>query len=463
MARWFVLLLAALLLGAAPPENWAALAGRDLETIHRTLADNHPGAVNADDPGFARWLDRGYAEARRRAAGARTYADYVRALRFYVAGFRDGHTQLALEPRGGRIWPGLLVARAEDGAIRVAAADPGSAAPEGSRLIACDGKSAERMIDAEIAPYYANPAIPASRDAAIFRLFVRSDSDTRLPRLCSFDRGGRRIEGQLRWRPAEGDAYKAAFEHAYPSVAPAMGVRQVDGIWLVSIPSFGDEAGLGRLLTELGKHVAELRTGTVVLDMRGNGGGNSFWGVRIAAMLWDWPLVTRVTSGFDTRQDFRASPAVRASAAANAARSPSNSYWAKSVAAIDAAIAAGRPYAPAGEPPAAPTGPAPESPLEGKVYLLTDGICASACLDFADLVLRLPNVTHIGRTTSADAIYMDLAQPVPLPSGLGKLYYPMKLYRYRARGHNQPYVPAITWPGGPMRDEAVIAWVRTLN
>jgi hypothetical protein len=462
MARLLALLLATLLLGAASPQNWAELARRDLDTIHRTIADNHPGAVNPDDPGFARWLEKGYAEARRRAARAETYPDYVRALRYYVAGFRDGHIQIAFESVS-RIWPGVLVARAEDGAIRVSAADPESAVPEGARLIGCDGKSAERLLSGELAPYYANPAIPASRDAALFRLFVRGATDTRLPRLCMFEQGGRRIEERLRWRSAAGESTVAAFARANQVVRPPMGVRRIDGIWLVSIPSFSDEGGLTALISELGKHVAELRDGTVVLDMRGNDGGNSLWGIRMATLLWGWPLVNRVNETFDTRQDFRASSAVRAAAAANAARNPADVYWTKSVASIDAAIAAGRPYAPAGDPPVAAKGPAPASPMNGKIYLLTDGVCASACLDFADLVLRLPCVTHIGRTTSADAIYMDLAQPVPLPSGHGNFYYPMKVYRHRERGNNQPYVPAIRWPGGPMRDDAVIAWVKTLR
>ena len=50
-------------------------------------------------------------------------------------------------------------------------------------------------------------------------------------------------------------------------------------------------------------------------------------------------------------------------------------------------------------------GTQPPNLREGRVLLLTDGDCASACLDFADLVLQLPGTTHLGLPTSADAVF----------------------------------------------------------
>ena len=41
------------------------------------------------------------------------------------------------------------------------------------------------------------------------------------------------------------------------------------------------------------------------------------------------------------------------------------------------------------------------------IFFLTDYVCVSACLDFADLILSLPNVTHIGQETSADTKYLE--------------------------------------------------------
>ena len=111
-----------------------------------------------------------------------------------------------------------------------------------------------------------------------------------------------------------------------------------------------------------------------------------------------------------------------------------------------------------------PAGPAPApfpSPFRHPVYVLTDPNCASACLDFMDLLHRLPGVVQVGLPTSADTPYLELAS-APLPSGQATLAYAMKVYRNRARRNNEWYDPAIPWPGGAMTDEAVAAWIASL-
>jgi hypothetical protein len=77
----------------------------------------------------------------------------------------------------------------------------------------------------------------------------------------------------------------------------------------------------------------------------------------------------------------------------------------------------------------------------GKVALLTDDECASACLDFADLIKRVPGSLHFGMTTSADSVYIDVAD-IRLASG-NLLRLPMKVWRNRIRGNNEPLVPDI--------------------
>jgi hypothetical protein len=88
--------------------------------------------------------------------------------------------------------------------------------------------------------------------------------------------------------------------------------------------------------------------------------------------------------------------------------------------------------------------------------------CASACLDFADIMRRLPEVTHIGLPTSADAVYIDNVQ-AQLPSGAASFSWSLKVYRGRVRANNEWYDPQIIWPGGKMTDDAVATWVKTLD
>ena len=91
--------------------------------------------------------------------------------------------------------------------------------------------------------------------------------------------------------------------------------------------------------------------------------------------------------------------------------------------------------------------------FHGKVVLVTDEHCASACLDFADLVRSVPGAIHMGQATSADTLYMDIGR-VALPSG-NHLVIPLKVWRNRLRGNNevlQPDVPLQV----DIRDDAAV-------
>jgi hypothetical protein len=99
--------------------------------------------------------------------------------------------------------------------------------------------------------------------------------------------------------------------------------------------------------------------------------------------------------------------------------------------------------------------------VRGPVYVLTDPVCASACLDAVDLWTALGAI-QIGRETSADTVYMDV-RPAALPSGLASLVIPMKVWRGRLRGNNEPHRPAHLFEGDITDSAALQAWVRTLD
>ena len=80
--------------------------------------------------------------------------------------------------------------------------------------------------------------------------------------------------------------------------------------------------------------------------------------------------------------------------------------------------------------------------FDGKLALLTDSACVSACLDFADLVLQVPGAMHLGHTTGADSVYMVGSQS-RLPSG-NRLVIPVKVWRNRPRGNNEALVPDVS-------------------
>jgi hypothetical protein len=75
-----------------------------------------------------------------------------------------------------------------------------------------------------------------------------------------------------------------------------------------------------------------------------------------------------------------------------------------------------------------------------KIYLLTDGSCFSACLDFMDTFFEIGQAIHLGLPTRADSVYMD-TRTVSIPGQKLKIILPLKVYRARARGNNVAYIP----------------------
>jgi hypothetical protein len=459
---------------AADPavDPWVLLTQRDLQRIHDTLAANHPGPVDPQSDRYRRWLEDGLQAAKTEAARARQYSDYTRAVRRYLHGFRDGHTTARFLLSSERVaWPGFLVGRDADEKIRVLAAAADSNVPRGAELIACDGTATEQLIEERLDPYYWNADIPHERWNSLPKLFQFEpvDSAGRMAS-CTFRIDGVAKSIELRWANAPRETVARYVQEMQPP-SPTLGLQQRQGIWFVSLPSFNyfgqATAGITALIDEMKSRAPELRAGTVVFDVRGNGGGNSAWAERVASAFWGERAVQRVVDSFDWTVDWRVSPDNIAHLNRTVERNERDGLtgaarsWAQARDAVVAAQKQNQSLVRVPEPPKAPTGPAPDSPVTGRVFLLTDNACASACLDFTDVVRRLPHVTHIGLPTSADAVYIDNTELI-LPSGLAVLSYSLKVYRHRVRANNEWYEPALRWPGGVMSDDAITRWIRAI-
>ncbi len=454
----------------AEQNPWVAITERDLQAIHDILRDNHPGPVDPENSRYKEWLGRGLAEAKKRAEAATSFADYQRALRFYTNGFQDGHIGIGVNyPAAEILWPGLVVAARADGAPEVTHAEENAGVNVGAKLISCDGQSIDVLLRERVDPYFWNTAIPHERSQNLFRLFYMDALDP-MPRLraCAFSSG----DVTLKWHREDRAEFVEHLEGWLGQHRPQAGIKRIGSVWLISIPSLatGNEENTKKLravIAETSKHSAELRKATVVVDVRDNHGGDSSWGEEFAAVLWGKDWVRWVTDSFDNTVDWRASRSnlefmrIMMERERKAGLAVGIAETTAAVEAMSAALDAGRPLARVEERPKPRTGTEPPNPVTGHVYFFTDGECASACLDFADLMRRLPRVTHVGLPTSADAIYIDNTY-TDLPSELAGLGYSMKVFRNRVRGNNEWYEPTIRWPGGPITDETIVKWVASL-
>ncbi len=299
-----------------------------------------------------------------------------------------------------------------------------------------------------------------------------------------FEHDGGRRTLRLNWRalPDPADDFWAQYRAATLCPGTQFGVTEAaPGVTWIGVPTFADEAAeqLQALVTEIETGAAAMRAGrATVIDVRGNGGGNSAWGVAVARAVFGADVIEAVPQPDAAAADWRVSAANRDYIAGLApelierfgADSEIGQWVVRVCDGISAALARGDALwrqREDGQTGPFPTGggftrqrPQGASPFPARVYVLSNGTCASACLDFADIVLHVPGVRLIGADTGADGLLMEVREQT-LPSGLVSIVLPMKVIRGRARGSMEAYAADAAYDG-VWTDEAVCAWVMKL-
>ncbi len=467
-----------------PPNPWAAFAEADLRSMRDTLRAQHPGPVDARNPGFTQWLEQGHARALERARQATSFEGWQHALKLYANGFRDAHlnVQFTVQPVKNR-WPGWTVALREGKyVVTTGGAAPVRDAPAvGSELVSCDGRAPEALLAEDVLPYDGNPALEASRMAVAPLLFLdRGNPWRKLPERCTVREGGQEREVTLVWRGLEASEGQQRVQAAAFGPPPPFAIRDFGpgGVW-VSLPLFfGTTPEVQASLEEAVRRASSWRERSViVLDVRGNNGGSSQWGRDLLRGLYgdDFEASLKDSGAKEPRYvEWRVSPENqrylvtieallaqqfgkeapvlgrirRTSQGLAGAQARGETLWREPEAKEETRAEA------------AAAGPVP-NPVKGRVFVLTDGKCVSACLDFLEGALRFPGVTHVGLPTVADTPYMEL-RGERLPSGLAQFNFAMKVYRNNPRS-GQPFVPVHRFAGDISDTAAVERWVLGLT
>lgn len=466
------------------PQAWRAAAESDLEAMRMYLREDTPVAVDAENPRMQRWFEQGYREARQRARRVVDQPSYFYALAAYANGFQDPHLSLsAVAPLPVARWPGFIATAQGDDTIVASTLAGDTSIPEGARIVSCDGRALDRLRTRTVFPFVLNPQLAKDRRAAHTRLFLdRGNTFAPPPRRCVFEHNGERSRHTLNWRAIDDD-YWTRYNIATIGPGAEIGVTTpAEGITWIGVPTFGNDAGeqLRALVTAVGANAEAIRNGrAVIIDVRGNGGGNSEWGVELARALWgpetlaaipddmpggatDWRVSQR---NFDYINGFAPELIAQFGADSDIAG------WVRDVQqGFQGALDRGEPLWRQRDPEAVgevPQGggytlrrPQGASPIPARVYVLSNGSCGSACLDFADIVLHIPGTQLIGMDTSGDGLLMEVRDEV-LPSGLARLVLPLKVYRGRSRGALEAYRADIAY-NGVWTDEAVRAWALEL-
>lgn len=448
-------------------EAWRQLTRADLEAARALVADNHPGAVEAlGDAVFRARLRDGYELARTRVASVDSYAGYVAVMAGFAAGFGDEHIWSTPRLRGlPYAWAGLVMTR-RGGAWVVSSQDGDDQALVGARLASCDGMEAEAVAAARLAFRFSAP-VEAQRLAHGGFMFVDDGNPflTR-PAHCVFETAEGPVETELNWRPVETPRLAAALNAGRSAARAGFGVRPVGDSWWIAIERLSDEAAA--VVQTMEERQAEWRDSpALVIDLRGNGGGDSRHGRRLADLIYGADhTAARLRHGSACAALWRASPGnaahVRAFAA-NAQNPDTAAYYTALGDAIDRAVAGGRPFdepIPECESADPVAGPAPEPAYAGRVVVVTDHACFSSCLlmvrDF-----RALGALHVGEATNVSTRYMEVRE-IELPSGLSSFSTLQKVV-IGEDADIGPFVPEQIFPGA-MSDTATLeGWIAELT
>ncbi|HEX8532638.1 MAG TPA: S41 family peptidase [Allosphingosinicella sp.] len=443
--------------------DWRSVARSDVLAAYEIYVANHPGMYDPRNPGFraqlARARDRGLAFADR----ARDREGYTEALGAFSSVLSDGHAQAYAIPAPSgtaetREWPGFVAAwRADKLLVHYAAS--GFPASEGSRIVSCDNRKARDFVIHRLQNRRLRPEEAGGWWFWAPRAFYSSSSfQATRPVSCRFRIGKSEREVPLQWSPAPTD-FDDRLAAATDGERTPIGLTEPrPGLFLIGMPSFNpDAAGVEAyraLYDTLRAKRADLaRARAVVIDLRHNNGGSSYWSADAGKILWGETAVNRRIGDYFRNVSiwWRTSEGNVAYMAEMEAQMRGNGQiegaesTRRTAEAMRAALGRGEAFfvKPDEEAEAARASQgSATSDFGTPVYVITAGRCASACLDALDLFTRFPNVRLIGAPTSGDTTYMEV-RAMNLPSGRGKISIPNKIWVGRPRASGQVYTPAI--------------------
>ncbi|MGN6357339.1 MAG: hypothetical protein ACTHLU_07640 [Novosphingobium sp.] len=466
----------------AAAASWRTLTERDLDALREVIRHNYIYAYYPGGPAWTALEQRTYDRAREDAVLVKSQGGYRAVIERFIGGFDDAHFSAYFRtlPTFAR-WPGFSV-RYRGGRYLVAASTLPEVKP-GDELVQCDGRDLNSWVDGLVGYYGGVRGRETTRASLAAQLMVDLDNPlVKRPQACRI--GARDVT--LRWSET---AIGPNQPLPYPPERTATSVPTVQDM-SASITAFGDKGAWVRMGTmiptgdsqvgQFEKLIADAPSlrdkDVVVIDVRGNAGGIYNWFMAFLRGLYgpayaDYYARARL----EIASVSVASPPPPGAAPGSGAnpgiagfdmsRIPADPPMdVKTGTPQTRPLAGGLSLVTTAAPAAFTKFPArpPQSLAHGKVYLLTDYGCGSACISFVDEMMRFPGVTLIGAETHLDRRSGGWPLGYELPSGLTVVRMGRMTREGRRRGENEAWVPAEAnrFRGDITDTEAVKRWIR---
>jgi hypothetical protein len=445
---------------AAETIDWRKAALGDLEAAYKETAENHPGMHDPANPNFPKLLNKALAEASKLARKASSAGGYDASLSRFKGVINDGHAgtfaDIPEKMQAPIRWPGFVTAWRGDAMYVYKSADGGPT--PGAQIISCDGTPIRTLVQRNVFSYRDGGEVPGEWwSGARLALIDDGNPFVKLPRACVFKSGSKSEARKLSWSPIP-DYYQDWKNGSANGERLPIGLTErAPGLYWFAMPDFSpDDAGSAAFKkmyadTEAARDKLLSARG-IVLDLRFNQGGSSNWSKMLAQRLWGKARVDNTLNDYFAKTQTWWRPTHGNLAAIKEFSALLESQGDKQTAQIvklfvpvfENAIKKGDTWFVEPDFPEGSSAPSGSEPAELKtpVYVIVPGQCASACLDAIDYFKRFPNTKLIGAPSSADSTYMEV-RAAKLPSGMGQVIIPMKMYVDRPRGNGVHYAPDI--------------------
>ena len=442
------------LLTPTTPQAWSMAAKRDIELTYQIYLANHPGVFNTEDPQFAVRLAVARKNALTLAAQVKDAGGFSAAIDRFSAGLRDGHALAYMDVAQSAAdrWPGFVAAWRGEGLYVYASTLPEIKA--GDEILACDHRSANTLMLQNVFRFGGRPDEAGQWWSQARNLFVDGGNPfVRLPKRCTFRTGDHVATIDITWRQTDAN-YETWRKASYNGdvLKPGLTEPRPKLFW-VAMPTFepddvARDAYRKAIDTLRDRRSEILSADAIVIDLRNNQGGSSFWSEALAQSLWGAGRIDRLRASWPSRVWWRASEdntnyveSLVAKFRADGQPESASSFASAATGMRNALRHEQRYYVEPLNLPSLSKGADP-APLMTPVYVIVPGQCASACLDALDVFTHFPNTKLIGAPSSADTVYLEIRSQT-LPDGLVKVVIPNKLYRNRPRAAGYYYRPAI--------------------
>lgn len=465
--------------------TWREKTLNDLQKIRSTLEANHPAfktSQESPEKEFLEWFESGFRVAKQRAEKVDSLFGYYFTLRAYGVGFRDEHlaVQVASYDRFKKQmkfrWPGFAVQMSEKNQVRISSVSPRvqkQVPPVGAILLSCDERGFDTILNENVYPFYGDRRILKNRVTFVPRIFVDSANPfIQLPKTCRFETDGKAKSYSIKWTSISFEDLWPKIDVSYGLKLPSTLAKTLEGdVHWVSLPTFAPdsktEPNLRKIISDAKTHRAHK---LLVIDLRGNGGGSSTWGMDVLKGYFGEEYIDEIQNRsrrtsqetFEYRvskenlkyfEDLLGNPSKNIS--------KTDPFFVHVASEMRSALNVGKEVV-----------PVKLSDLDvlkshdnkmqfsGKVFVLTDMYCASACLSVLDAIRIIPGVVHIGQETSADAVFMQSTAPTALSDLMIQFTFPVLRIRNRTRGNNAPIVPQIVFDGDISNSALIEQWMR---